>query len=570
MPHLHRAAGAVASAAGPTYDGGGPAEDARTRAWYDDLARAIGDDRVRDRASSPTRSARSTATRRAAATTGIRLLRYGVNALSRAAERHDLHRGRARRTGSRRERMAPTAARRRDREGARLHAERDAQRLDQRQHQARARGSRGLTGGKHFVINTAENGRGPVHERLRRTAARIKVWCNPAARGSAPRRPRTRRTRWRDAYLWINRPGYAQCVPGPADRLVSPRALSSPAKPPRNSCGLSGNSTRGYNAGRCVGYVFVLSAALWSLSMRRRLRRRLVRACPVAEREPARRAAVLRRPRLALHGSSGAPTSAAGQHGKAALIWRIAREPKNVWVGRFTSPNFRVKVQRIFDAAQRAGRRPAPHGAAGAVHAAAARRYDGGGPAEDARTREWYRDLARAIGSQRAVIAFEPDSLGTIDCHARSRRAARYRLLRYGVEQLTALPNVTIYIEAGASDWEGAPRMAPKLRRVGVAKARGLHAERDPLRLDPRQHQVRAGALAAASAASTSSSTPPRTGAARSTSGSRTAAASRSGATRPAAGSARRPPRTRRSTRAATSRCRPIPRSRKCCRCARR
>ena len=144
-----------------------------------------------------------------------------------------------------------------------------------------------------------------------------------------------------------------------------------------------------------------------------------------------------------------------GQRAKAALVWRIAREPKNVWVGRFTSPNFRVKVQRLFDAAQAQGAVPL-FTVLRAQSSRCSPTYDGGGPAEDARTREWYRDLAAAIGTERAVIAFEPDSLGTIDCHARSRRDDRYKLLRYGVEQLAALPNVSLYIEAGASDWEGA------------------------------------------------------------------------------------------------------------------
>ena len=100
--------------------------------------------------------------------------------------------------------------------------------------------------------------------------------------------------------------------------------------------------------------------------------------------------------------------------------------------------------------------------------------YDGGGPAEDARTRAWYDDLARAIGDERVVIAFEPDSLGTIECHKSSRRDDRLRLLRYGVDALSRNPNATIYIEAGASDWQGAKRMAPKLRAVGIAKVRGF------------------------------------------------------------------------------------------------
>ena len=72
------------------------------------------------------------------------------------------------------------------------------------------------------------------------------------------------------------------------------------------------------------------------------------------------------------------------------------------------------------------------------------------------------------------MIAFEPDSLGTIDCHARSRRDDRIRLLRYGVNALAALPNATIYLEAGASDWKPARRTAKQLRAIGIAKVRGF------------------------------------------------------------------------------------------------
>jgi endoglucanase len=72
------------------------------------------------------------------------------------------------------------------------------------------------------------------------------------------------------------------------------------------------------------------------------------------------------------------------------------------------------------------------------------------------------------------VIGFEPDSLGTIDCHARSRRDDRIRLLRHGVTALSRLPNATIYLDAGASDWEPARRTARQLRAIGIAKVRGF------------------------------------------------------------------------------------------------
>ena len=162
-----------------------------------------------------------------------------------------------------------------------------------------------------------------------------------------------------------------------------------------------------------------------------------------------------------------------GETKKADLIWKIAREPRALWLGRFTRPNFAVKVNRILDAAKADGAVPVLT----VLRAQATQcspSYDGGGPAEDAATRGWYDDLARVIGDERVVIAFEPDSLGTIDCLARSRRDDRLRLLRYGVEALAKLPNATVYLEAGASDWEPARRTAKQLRAIGIAKVRGF------------------------------------------------------------------------------------------------
>jgi endoglucanase len=142
-------------------------------------------------------------------------------------------------------------------------------------------------------------------------------------------------------------------------------------------------------------------------------------------------------------------------------------------VGRFTSPNFNVKVSRILDGAQAQGQVPVLT-VLRAQSVGCSPTYDGGGPAEDARTRAWYDDLARAIGNDRVVIAYEPDSLGTIECLAKSRRDDRYRLLRYGVEALSRNANTTIYIEAGASDWQSPQTMAGKLRKVGIGEVRGF------------------------------------------------------------------------------------------------
>jgi endoglucanase len=162
-----------------------------------------------------------------------------------------------------------------------------------------------------------------------------------------------------------------------------------------------------------------------------------------------------------------------GQHAKADLIWKIASQPKALWLGRFTRPNFSVKVRRLIDPARQRGEVPI-FTVLRAQATGCSPTYQGGGPAEDKRTMDWYDDLARTIGNDRVVIAFEPDSLGTIDCLAPSRRDDRYRVLAHGVDVLSKLPNATIYIEAGASDWENAKRTAKQLRIVGIRKVRGF------------------------------------------------------------------------------------------------
>jgi endoglucanase len=142
-----------------------------------------------------------------------------------------------------------------------------------------------------------------------------------------------------------------------------------------------------------------------------------------------------------------------GQAKKAKLVRKIAREPRSIWLEASTVPVFVVRRAEA--------NRCSPT-------------YQGGGPAGDRAASRWYDALARGIGADRVVIAFEPDSLGTIECLAPGRRDDRYRLLRHGVDVLAALPNATVYLEGGASDWESAQKTAKQLRAIGIAKVRGF------------------------------------------------------------------------------------------------
>ena len=79
-----------------------------------------------------------------------------------------------------------------------------------------------LVGGKHFIVNTSYNGRGPIHYRRWITAhgtsgARSTSGATRVCAASARRPRRPPRNPLVDAYMYINRPGYSAgaCNGGP-------------------------------------------------------------------------------------------------------------------------------------------------------------------------------------------------------------------------------------------------------------------------------------------------------------------------------------------------------------------
>jgi endoglucanase len=167
-----------------------------------------------------------------------------------------------------------------------------------------------------------------------------------------------------------------------------------------------------------------------------------------------------------------------GQHSRANLLERIALQPQFRWFGRWNDDQrggTAGAVRRYIDRVRTEQPGSVPQMVTLRHQGREChKRYMAGGVREDERTKRWFDAFARGIGDARVVIGFEPDSLGTIDCLAFSRRRARLNVLRYGVDALSKLPNATIYLEAGASDWEPAARTAKQLRYIGVHKVRGF------------------------------------------------------------------------------------------------
>lgn len=113
----------------------------------------------------------------------------------------------------------------------------------------------------------------------------------------------------------------------------------------------------------------------------------------------------------------------ARQGGKADTVWRLAREPRFRWFGRFTRPRMQKKVRGFLDRVQ--------CDQPGAAPMMVVMRHQGrscgggylaGGIKEDRRTMKWYDQFAEAVGDARVVIAFEPDSLDRLPGATPARR----------------------------------------------------------------------------------------------------------------------------------------------------
>jgi endoglucanase len=82
-----------------------------------------------------------------------------------------------------------------------------------------------MTGGKHFIVNTAENGQGPLVPR-NRVKHGNEVLCDPAGRGLGPLPTASTHYPNVDAFAWIANPGFSggRCRPGaPATGVFWPQ-----------------------------------------------------------------------------------------------------------------------------------------------------------------------------------------------------------------------------------------------------------------------------------------------------------------------------------------------------------
>jgi endoglucanase len=157
---------------------------------------------------------------------------------------------------------------------------------------------------------------------------------------------------------------------------------------------------------------------------------------------------------------------------KAALLRRIGSQPQAFWYGDWVpASQLRAQVGTVVRRASASGRVPVLvtydipvrdcHG------------YSGGGATSPAAYRQWVDAFASAVDGRRAVVIVEPDALAQVDCLPPSDQQTRLELLRYTVQQL-ARAKTTVYLDAGHAGWVAPDTMADRLRKAGVADARGF------------------------------------------------------------------------------------------------
>jgi endoglucanase len=173
-------------------------------------------------------------------------------------------------------------------------------------------------------------------------------------------------------------------------------------------------------------------------------------------------------------GSNAAADAARLRHSDpvaARLLRRIADRPQAIWLGDWTrDPRAEVARQTRRITAAKA----LPLFVAYNILLRDCGSYSAGGAESATAYRRWIRGLAAGIGRRRAVVILEPDALAGIDCLGVPQRAERMRLLAYAVRAIEARPRAAVYVDAGHSAWQPAAQMGRRLRRAGVARARGF------------------------------------------------------------------------------------------------
>jgi endoglucanase len=165
-----------------------------------------------------------------------------------------------------------------------------------------------------------------------------------------------------------------------------------------------------------------------------------------------------------------------GQVGYAAALQAIAATPAGIWAAG--APDDARKISQAARAAAKAHEVPV-FVAYNLPDRDACGKFSAAPGAAGAAYEHWIDGLAAAIGSASAIVVVEPDALPDIvrGCLSPAQAAQRYRLLRYAMKKLGALPRARVYLDAGNPGMFSDPSvLAGPLQEAGIRYGRGFSA----------------------------------------------------------------------------------------------
>jgi endoglucanase len=112
--------------------------------------------------------------------------------------------------------------------------------------------------------------------------------------------------------------------------------------------------------------------------------------------------------------------------------------------------------------------------------------YSAGGATSTASYQSWISSFAAGIGSAKAVVLLEPDSLYYTSCLSASQLSQRLSLLQYAIGALAQrAPNAVVYLDGGTPvHGTTVDQMADLLVQAGVAKTRGFAVNINNFKVD--------------------------------------------------------------------------------------
>jgi endoglucanase len=176
----------------------------------------------------------------------------------------------------------------------------------------------------------------------------------------------------------------------------------------------------------------------------------------------------------------------------AALIRAMTNQSHAVWFTGGTPAEVTRRVNETVNAAF--GQHAVPVLVAYDLPFRDCGQYSAGGALNTTDYLAWIDGLARGIGSNKAVVLLEPDSLGIIPYNTdingnaewcrpdlsgtgltpQAANDARYAQINGAVTRLEQQPNVSVYLDGTHSAWLGVGDIAQRLVKAGVARAQGF------------------------------------------------------------------------------------------------